>query len=210
MKTLLILACMLSLSTGGDSSTDIPEPYCSITELPFDGHGWFGHSNAKHIQWAIQNYPIKTVIEIGSWLGTSTRFIAEQMPEGGKVYAVDTWLGTQDDWVHMVDPRLSLLYHLFLSNVKHANLTDKIIPIRMKSLEAVRALNVKADLIYIDGAHDEESVFQDIVQWSSHLNPGGIMCGDDWQWDSVRRGILRAVAHLHRTIFVEDNFWKFE
>lgn len=207
-----LIASALCLHQSGHCSprTEIPEPYCSIVDLPFDDHGWFGHANSKNILAEIKAKPITTVIEIGSWLGSSTRFIAKSLPDNGKVYAVDTWLGTSTDDIHQTDPRLPHLYQLFLSNVKRANLTHKIVPIRMQSIEAAHALNVKADLIYIDGAHDEESVYNDIVYWYPHLNPEGIMCGDDWLWEGARKAIQRAAKNLNRKIFVEENFWKFE
>ena len=125
------------------------EPYDSITDLPFDSHGWFG--NGTKLEKIINEKRPQIVIEVGSWLGLSTRFIAGKVAEGAKVYAVDTWRGSPGESVHLQDPRLPYLYQQFLSNVKHAGLTDKIIPVRMDSLEAARALNIQADLIYIDG-----------------------------------------------------------
>lgn len=123
-----------------------PEPYNSINDLPFDGHGWF--INGNQLEPILNSYRPKTVIEIGSWLGSSTRFIAEHIPEGSMLYAVDTWRGSPNEPVHMQDPRLPFLYQLFLSNIKHAGLTHKIIPVRMESLEAAKALNVRADDLF--------------------------------------------------------------
>jgi predicted O-methyltransferase YrrM len=184
----------------------MPEPYLSAPDLPFDPHGWF--YNQKPLEECLQNKP-KTVIEIGSWLGASTRFIAERLSSGGKLYAIDTWKGSLDEEQHREDPRLAHIYPLFLSNVKHAKLTHVIIPVRMESLEAARQLNIKADLIYIDGAHDTQSVYADIMAWYDHLNPGGILCGDDIQWSSVRDAVVLAAIALKQTIEAEGNFWKF-
>lgn len=36
-------------------------------------------------------YQINTIIELGSWLGSSTALMARYLPEGGKIYAVDTF-----------------------------------------------------------------------------------------------------------------------
>lgn len=186
----------------------IPEPYRSIVDLPFDAHGWFGHAELfKNI---ISNRPIKTVIEVGSWLGASTRFIANNLPKDGVVYAVDTWCGSPDEPEHMRDPRLPYLYQLFLSNVKHAGLTHKIIPVRMASLEAAKALNVQADMIYIDGAHDTVSVLNDILHWYLHLKPDGFMCGDDWLWESVRIAVIQGALHLGKNVQACNNLWWYE
>lgn len=183
---------------------EIPEPYNSIHTLPFDGHGWFLDVNARHLKEFIQQINPKTVVEVGSWLGSSTRFIASNMQEQGILYAVDTWNGSVE---HEGDPRLSSLYQQFLSNVIHTGLTDKIIPVRMTSLEAAKALNIQADLIYLDGAHDTDSVREDILHWHPHLNEGGIFCGDDWGWQSVQVGVIQAAVKLGKGLYFDDNFW---
>jgi predicted O-methyltransferase YrrM len=209
MKRLLeiLIVALISAFGGLVAENELPEPYCSIVDLPVDQHGWFG--NADQLSNCFKERQISKVIEIGAWLGASTRFLATSTPANGKVYAVDTWNGSPQETLHMQDPRLPYLYQLFLSNVKQAQLTHKIVPIRMNSLEAAKALNVKADLIYIDAAHDTESVYQDIIAWYPHLEEGGIMCGDDWLWDSVRVAVIKASEQLNRSIEATGNFWRF-
>jgi predicted O-methyltransferase YrrM len=188
---------------------EIPEPYRSIADLPFDDHGWF--INQDQLRAILASHSPKTVIEVGSWLGSSTRFIASRLPKkNGKLYAVDTWQGSPNEEIHMKDPRLPYLYQLFLSNIKHAQLTNIIVPIRMDSIEASNALNVKADLIYIDAGHETENVYQDILAWYPHLVSGGVLCGDDWMWESVREGVIRAADVLNLKIIAQGNFWRFE
>ena len=203
-----LLLSMFFLLGGTFLFGEIPEPYRSIHSLPFDEHGWF--QNGAPLEACLKQKPAKTVIEVGSWLGLSTRFIATTLPKHGVVYAVDTWSGSTSEAVHMQDPRLPQLYHLFLSNVKHAGLTDKIIPIRMNSLEAARALRVKADLIYLDGAHETDSVIKDILNWYPHLHHGGIICGDDWLWPSVQQAVIHCSQVLHKKVNASGNFWWYE
>lgn len=186
----------------------IPEPYASINDLPFDDHGWFG--NARQLQPILESHHPKIVVEIGSWLGCSTRFLASNIDDGALVYAIDTWKGSPQEEVHMQDPRLPYLYQLFLSNVKHAGLTHKIIPIRMESLEAARALNLEADLIYLDAAHDTASVRNDILHWYPHLSETGVLCGDDWYWDSVRVAVIECANILNMKVYNDENFWWYE
>lgn len=182
------------------------EPYDSINVLPFDSRGWF--LIAGEVEQCLEANPT-TVIEIGSWLGLSSRFIAERLPQGGKLYCVDTWLGSPGELVHMKDPKYAYLYQQFLSNIIHAGLTEVIVPIRMKSVEAAKALNVQADLIFIDAAHDENSVYEDICAWLPHLKEGGVMCGDDWACEGVRNGVNKAVKKFGLTVYTAPNFWKF-
>jgi hypothetical protein len=201
IAALLLLTCV-------SLHADIPEPYKSVEDLPFDGHGWF--LSASALEDRIRERPVKVVIEVGSWLGGSTRLIASTLPEDGVVYAVDTWRGTTTETETMRDPRIPYLYQLFLSNVKHANLTHKIVPVRMESLEAARALNVMADLIFIDASHDTIAVYNDIMAWYVHLNKDGCMCGDDYPADSVRLGVEQAAKKLGREILSDGRLWWFK
>lgn len=199
--------CLISLCCSLQAlEVEIPEPYCSIEDLPFDPHGWF--FNAEPLGACLLEKPITTVIEVGAWLGASTRFLASGIVEGGKVYAVDTWRGSPLESYHLEDPRYPYLFQLFLSNVKHSGLTDRIVPIRMDSLEAARALKIKADLIYIDASHDTESVYKDILAWMPHLNEGGIFCGDDWCWQTVAAAVHQAAATLNKRVSVQGNLWR--
>jgi predicted O-methyltransferase YrrM len=201
MSKLILLALIFALPL----RADLREPYSLIHDLPFDDHGWFGNA-APLTELIVAKNPL-LVIEVGSWLGCSTRFLAESIDPNGHVYAVDTWRGSSE---HQKDPRLSDLYQIFLSNVKHAGLTEKITPVRMESLEAARALNLQADLIYIDAAHDTKSAYNDIIAWNKHLTDGGVLCGDDWSWGSVRLAVQKAAKELHYTVHTSGNFWWYE
>lgn len=201
MNKLILLALFFALPLRAELS----EPYSLINDLPFDGHGWFG--NAAPLTALIQANNPQIVIEVGSWLGCSTRFLAETIDPKGHVYAIDTWRGSVE---HQKDPRLKDLYQIFLSNIKQAGLTEKITPLRMESLEAARALNLRGDLIYIDASHDTKSVYNDIIAWEKHLSDKGVLCGDDWKWATVRIAVNNAAKELHYKVQTSGNFWWYE
>lgn len=160
----------------------LPPPYDSVDLLPFNPQGWY--SNAASMERLIREWNVKIVIEVGSWLGLSTRHIAKTLPEDGLVYAVDHWLGSPNEENNFID--MSTLYRSFLSNVVHENLTHKIIPIKMTSLEAANYLHdVRPDLIYIDATHEFNAVFQDLEAWFPLIQSHGILCGDDYYWGSI-------------------------
>lgn len=187
-----------------------PEPYASTWKLPRDDHGWF--RNHDQLRAALAETPANTVVELGSWLGLSARFMARLLSPGGKLYCIDTWAGSAEHWNipdFEVQRRLVLLYQQFLSNVMHDDLCNQIIPFRTTTLEGARMLMVRADLVYVDAAHDEESVYQDIMAWHAKLAPGGIMCGDDWDWPSVQAGVTRAANELNRSLVGSEGFWRF-
>lgn len=201
-KGFLIFA--LSLIASGLISSE----YDQIKDpLPFDPHGWFTQDNADHLERIIAKKNVKTIIEIGSWLGCSTRFMAERLPEGGILYAIDTWEGSIEHQAGEFSKKLPTLYSQFLSNVIHAGLQAKIEPIRAPSLAAEASLHVKADLIFIDAGHDTESVYKDIISWYPHLNENGVICGDDWRWPTVRLAVKQAAKQLGLAIGYADTFW---
>lgn len=204
-KLLLLIIMFLNFSVHGSTI------YNFIKKVPLDEHGWFLSSNQVMLEKIIKERNPKIIIEIGSWLGASTRFLAQTSSSNSIVYAVDTWLGS-DEEVHINDERVkkNKLFHIFLSNVIQANLQHKIIPIRMTSMEACDAFNGYADLIYIDGAHDEASVYIDIVKWITKLSPDGVICGDDWEgWPSVAKAVKRAAHDLNKEVVGYGNFWYF-
>lgn len=200
-----VLLCLVSCS-----QAPLPQPYSQLKEvLPYDNHGWY--ANSKQLKKLIKDYRPKVVIEVGCWLGKSTRHIAKHLPRGGKVYAVDHWLGSIEhqpgQFAHCRE--LPILYDQFLSNVIHAQLTDKIIPVRMASVEAEKALShLTPDLIYIDASHETEAVYQDLTVWYPHVKGHGILCGDDWGWESVRQAVETFAAENDLRVESSKNFWR--
>lgn len=194
----------------------IPEPYCSLNEFhPFDDSGWY--INAAPMEKLLRENNVMVAIELGSWLGQSTRHIASHLPEGAVVFAVDHWLGSEE--VQGTHQHLLLhLYDQFLSNVIHTNLTHKIIPMRMTTLQAAEEFKrrqIIPDLVYVDASHDEISVYADLEAYYPLVRGHGIICGDDWGWGGeasglpVRRAVERFARDNHLTILVSNGwFWR--
>lgn len=187
-----------------------PDVYEEVAVLPFNDHGWYPHG--QRFERIIRDYKIKNVLEVGSWLGASTRHFATLIPDGGKVYAIDHWLGSEEHLQMHVRDWLPTLYQQFLSNVIHMQLVDKIVPVRMNSLEAakkLKALNLDIDLVYIDAAHDYESVYKDICAWYPYIAEKGIMTGDDWHHGPIQQAVERFAHENNLQIISDNNFWMF-
>lgn len=83
----------------------------------------------------------------------------------------------------------------------------------MASLEAASKLNeipdrLYPDLIYLDASHDTESVYADLCAWYPFVQGHGILCGDDWTWDSVRIAVYRFANERHLNIEASVSFWR--
>lgn len=206
---LLALPCFVRAAT---LNQILPDPYPQVYEnaivLPFNSHGWY--ANAVVLEKLIKANDVKNIIEVGSWLGTSTRHMAKLIPDDGKVFAVDHWQGSVEHFqMHQVKDWIPTLYNQFLSNVIHEKLTNKIIPVRMDSLTAaakLKKLDIQIDLIYIDAAHDFESVYKDLVAWYPYVWRG-IFCGDDWHIGDVQNAVKRFASEHDLKVFSEGNFW---
>jgi predicted O-methyltransferase YrrM len=203
---------MISILIASMLLLELPYPYNTLKEvLPFNGNGMY--INAQPMEKLIREKNVKTVIELGSWLGKSTRHIASILPADGIVFAVDHWLGSAE---HLDSSDLPLLYEQFLSNTVHAGLADKIVPIRLTTLEASGEFlrnKVIPDLVYVDAAHDEQSVYADLKAYYPLVQGHGILCGDDWGWGGslgfpVCKAVHRFAVENGLTIDVfEGWFW---
>lgn len=195
-----------------EKKEQLPLPYRLLKEiLPFDERGMY--INAAPMEKLLKERKARTVVELGSWLGKSTRHIASLLPEGGKVYAVDHWLGSAEHQNSIEIPRL---YEQFLSNAIHAKLTDKIIPKKMTTLEAAeefKANGLQIDVVYVDASHDEASVSADLAAYFPLVQGHGILCGDDWGWGHaqgfpVSTAVTRfAQQHNLRIEVIDGWFW---
>src|SRR3989344_7262630 len=94
----------------------------------------------------------------------------ENIPDS-VVLTVDTWLGSLEHWRDL-EPQLGLqsgfptLYPRFLHNVASRHCEDVIVPLPLTSAIAARylkQLGLQADLIFLDGSHDEKDVYDDLT-----------------------------------------------
>lgn len=210
----IFLISMLHGSSFNLPSNLLPDPYPqvyeSINPLPFNSHGWYQH--AKVFEKIFHEHEINNIIEVGSWLGSSTRHLAQLIPKNGKVFAIDHWLGSKEHFtLDEVKGWIPNLYEQFLSNVIHAQLTDKIIPVRMESLDAAKLLEnltIPIDLVYIDASHEYDPVYADLCAWYPYVKNHGILCGDDWNVGDVQQAVIQFAQENHLIIYQIDGFWR--
>lgn len=200
------LVAILLLTINFYVGKKLPYPYNTIKVMPYKEHGWY--VNSKQIKRLIEERNVKIIVEVGSWLGSSTMHFATTLPKGGKVYAVDHWLGSKEEQTEEYSVLLKDLYRQFLSNIIHRGLVSKVIPIRMESLEASRSLNVIPDLVYLDASPDTASVYNDLKAWFPFVKGHGVICGDDWTCESVKEAARKFADEHHFKINYSENFWQ--
>lgn len=160
-----------------------PWPAVRPSVAPCD-RGWDG-GGRDIVTRRLAERPIKVILEIGSFLGLSTRTWLRAAPEA-TIICIDPWFDFYEDdssYRHWPDVVGKNIYHLFLSSCWEFR--ERLIPMRGTSpgdLQVVADLGVQPDLIYIDGNHDYESVRTDL-ETAHRLFPQAILTGDDWVWD---------------------------
>jgi predicted O-methyltransferase YrrM len=118
------------------------------------------------------------IVEIGSWKGRSTIWLASGSKKGNKVkiYAIDPHTGSSE---HQKEGEKVWTFEEFKKNIKDAKVDDIIIPLVQTSKEAAKNFNQPVELIFIDGAHEYEFVKLDFDLWFPKVIEGGIMAFHD-------------------------------
>lgn len=206
---------LMQLVHGADVFRDFP-----YHEHPFDGQGWGSDSPA--FEKLISKMQPSLVIEVGSWKGGSALKMAEALRKQnhGVLLCIDTWLGALEFWENQDDPdRFQSLkcrhgypqvYFTFLANVCHACMCDVIVPFPLPSSSAafwILRRGISADLVYLDGSHEEEDVYQDLLDYFEIIRPGGIVFGDDWEWSGVQTAVRRFARENGLEITHLDDKW---
>lgn len=136
-----------------------------------------------------------TIVELGSWRGKSTRYLAESIVKSGKsitVYAIDLWpssyAGDECD--------------SFSEFKKNLNGFNFVIPKIMDSSEASQLFeDGSCFAVFIDASHEYDYVLSDIKSWlpkASH-----IIAGHDYSYAHL--GVKRAVDESFGDTFTLDN-----
>lgn len=145
----------------------------------------------------------KLIVELGSYLGRSTRALADNTP--GQVIAIDNWYGCKD--VNMPEQERKALFLRFNANLGNLLLRRKVLPYRIdhtKVLENQDLSSLQPDMVFIDGDHTKSGVENDIEIWYPKLVSGGLICGHDYYEDA---DVAVAVNAAFSQVKVHSTIW---
>jgi hypothetical protein len=156
------------------------------------GENWFTYPNlySQQVQLAFNG---SHFVEVGTWKGMSAAYMAVEIINSGKNIkfdCVDCW-----EYIEELPDDISKdlfpedLYATFTKNiepVKHI-----ITPIKELSWDGARHYeNESLDFVFIDAAHDYESVKKDITAWLPKVKIGGTIAGHDYSWcEDVQKAV---------------------
>jgi len=142
------------------------------------------------------------VVEVGSWMGASTCFLAAGLKgAAAKIYAVDNFQGLStcgEDaaWYRRHFQKLgsSSTLEIFQGNFAALGFTARAEPVVSDSLAAAQTLAARRgtiDLIFIDGDHSYAACQADIGAWAPFVKRGGVIAFHDF--GSRASGVTQAI-----------------
>jgi len=139
-----------------------------LLEIP----GWLTAEEGRRLAHLASRVPASQVIvEIGSYAGRSTSFLASGSRHGNQAltFAVDVWKHGGGCPLEVFE------HHLQAQNLRHL-----VQPLPGLSSEVRKWWNRTIGLLFIDGAHDWESVRTDFEDWTPLLAAEGWLAVHDY------------------------------
>jgi hypothetical protein len=155
---------------------------------PGQEQGWLGAGTEVMLS-RVLTPATQLVVELGAWLGLSTRYIANHAPNA-MVISIDHWKGSPE---HVSNPHYqNLLPRLFETfQARCWDYRERVIPLQMSSLDGMRAVaesGLQPDVVYVDAEHSFEAVSGELAL-ARQLFPRAALTGDDYDWPGVRDAV---------------------
>jgi len=152
--------------------------------------GWFGPLEGRLLyRLAAAADPAGCIVEIGSWHGRSTIWLAAgaRSGRGARIVAIDPHSGTSlREEGEDTEPELR-------ANLERAGVSGQVDIVTSTSAEAAAGWTRPVSLLWVDGDHSFEAVKLDLELWGPHLLPGAAVALHD---TFVLPGPERAVRSL--------------
>ena len=149
--------------------------------------GWMNEAELKWL--AVSASDCRLIVEFGSYHGRSTRALCDNTD--GVVWAVDPWGGKYqlEDGRDVTDVNTYVLPYFSINLKDHID-SGRLTPIRGYSRSF--KLDVKVDMVFLDGDHRYANVIEDIEIARKLLKPQGLLCGHDYnhpEWPGVKQAV---------------------
>lgn len=148
-------------------------------------HGWFDFQDL-YTKMVNEHLSGAHFIEVGAFYGKSAAYMAVEIANSQKKIqfdVVDTWRGSpehqENGWDYQPEMVEDTAYETFKQNMKPAEGYYR--PIKLPSVAAANMYsNNSLDFVFIDAAHEYESIKADIEAWYPKVKIGGYIGGHDY------------------------------
>ncbi len=175
---------------------DIREKIQKIV-APMDG--WLSfHEGSFLYDTALKHASRGAIVEIGSWKGKSTIWLAHGVRDGkgDVVHAIDPHTGAPEHQ-EIFKTKNIWTFEEFQKNIKTAGIEKFVYPIVNHSENAAKNWRKPVAFLWIDGAHAYEAAKLDFDSWFPHLIEGGMIAYHDSTYDDVRK-VMRECVFFSR------------
>jgi predicted O-methyltransferase YrrM len=119
-----------------------------------------------------------SIVEIGSYRGKSTAFLAVGAPASVPIYAIDPWeMLDHREWCHYCNPGT---FEQFRSQLESVGLLHRIVAVQnFSTAAAAEYAGPPVGLLFIDGNHSKDACMIDFLSWEPLLAPGAVVVFDD-------------------------------
>jgi predicted O-methyltransferase YrrM len=171
--------------------------------------GWLTEAEGNLLfRMAAECPPGMAIVEIGSWKGKSTVWLASgvRSSAGTFVFAIDPHEQSLED------PGATTLEDL-KRNLARSGVTDAVVPIVEMSHSAAPAFQPTPGVVFVDGSHLQDAVRIDLDDWFPKLAEGGVLALHDVlndRWSGPRRalrGLLWRSTEISAVQFVDSIAW---
>ncbi|MGK2881698.1 MAG: class I SAM-dependent methyltransferase [Mycobacterium sp.] len=151
------------------------------------------------------------VVEVGSFLGRSTCFLAAGAEIAGQhVWAVDPWEGGTGDPGSQNARNQVDVQPMFESNLRRTDLQQVVTGLRGSAAQvAPKWTNGEISVLFIDGLHDYNGVMNDYVSFAPHLAADCRLIFDDYapaEFPGVREAVDEIAEMRGATVHVANRF----
>lgn len=185
-------------------SFDLNRRLGDITRAVQPIQGWCQDAAGANLYLRVLSAPNGNVVELGSWRGRSTIWLACGVEDrgNGHVWAVDTWEGSETEEIHHAAVAAvggpDLFFNEFLATMKNYQQDRNVTPLRMSTQDAGHWWGLdtrpQVGVLFIDADHRYENVLADYNAWKPFLADGAYVVFDDVpSWDGPT-GVVRDVA----------------
>jgi predicted O-methyltransferase YrrM len=160
--------------------------------------GWLHPDQAAMVCHLAHLCPPGAIVEIGSFKGKSTVYIAHGMKLSNAFTAIDphlsTLAGSRRDRA-MTSDGDQTTWQPFNHVLREWNITDRVNVIRDYSYNVRKKWNQPIAFLWIDGDHSYDAVKKDIQDWTDLVMPGGFLAFHDTHADHAGHGGPRRAIH---------------
>jgi predicted O-methyltransferase YrrM len=162
-------------------------PVPSLPRRRYEGRvkgidGFFSEDEGKWYARFARELRGGTLVEIGSWKGRSTSFIAPICAANGtRLVCVDHYRGSTDDLAPRYAGELERVdvEAIFRANMAALGATVELL-VETSRDAAERFPRASVDRVFLDGSHDAASVTEDLGLWFDRVRDGGVLAGHDY------------------------------